>query len=89
MLLSKTQEEWDEAYECTTLVAQSKPKMLSALNYIHSDTERYAGFYLRGIEGNLYINGDVSAEKNHSGVVAYLGMGAVSICYHRATLTKF
>ena len=44
--------------------------MKSALNDIYNATEQYAGFYLQGIEGNLMMNGDVSAEQNHSGVVA-------------------
>ena len=34
------------------------------------------GFFLHGVEGNLMMNGDVLAEQNHSGVVAYLGEGA-------------
>jgi hypothetical protein len=38
--------------------------MCSELNDIQSNTEKYAGFYLEGIGGNLYMNGDVSAEQN-------------------------
>jgi hypothetical protein len=54
----------------------TKPKQMSALDDIHGDPEKYAGYYLRSIDGNLQMNGDVSAEQNHSGVVAYLGEGA-------------
>jgi hypothetical protein len=76
MLLSKTQEEWEGAYECASLVLVSRPRMKSALDDIYNSVEQYAGFFLRSIEGNLMMNGDVSAEQNHSGVVAYLGEGA-------------
>ena len=78
MLLSSKQIEWDSAYLCASEILINKPWMLSALNDIYGDPEKYAGFHLRGIEGNLMLNGDVSAEQNHSGVVAYLGEGA---CY--------
>jgi hypothetical protein len=50
---------------------------MSALNAIYGNPEKYGGFYLRILEGNLKMNGrDVSAEQNHSGFVAYLGEGA-------------
>ncbi len=76
MLLSKTQEEWESAYACAGEVLVTRPRMKSALDDIYNSVEQYAGFFLRGIEGNLMMNGDVSAEQNHSGVVAYLGEGA-------------
>ncbi len=76
MLLSSNLTEWDSAYVCASKILIEKPLMLSALNDIYGDPEKYGGFYLRGIEGNLMMNGDVSAEQNHSGVVAYLGDGA-------------
>jgi hypothetical protein len=50
--------------------------MMSALNGIYGNPEKYGRFYLRGLKGNLKMNGDVSAEQNHSGIVAYLGEGA-------------
>ena len=76
MLLSSNLTEWDSAYVCASKILIEKPLMLSALNDIYGDPEKYGGFYLRGIEGNLMMNGDVLAEQNHSGVVAYLGDGA-------------
>ena len=76
MLLSKTTEEWEDSYKCGRDVVVNSPQMLSALDKIYEDPEKYSGYYLRGIEGNLMMNGDVSAEQNHSGVVAYLGVGA-------------
>ena len=76
MLLSSNLTEWDSAYVCASKILIEKPLMLSALNDIYGDPEKYGGFYLRGIEGNLMMNGDVSAEQNNSGVVAYLGDGA-------------
>jgi hypothetical protein len=76
MLLSKTSDEWENAYECASEIFVSKPRMKGALDAIYNATENYADFFLRGIEGNLMMNGDVSAEQNHSGVCAYLGEGA-------------
>jgi hypothetical protein len=70
MLLSKTSDEWENAYECASDIVVSMPGMKSALDAIHNATEHYAGFFLRGIEGNLMMNGDVLAEQNHSGVRA-------------------
>ena len=78
MLLSSTEIEWESAYSCARDLLLTKPRQLSALDAIYGDAEKYAGFYLRSIDGNLQMNGDVSAEQNHSGVVAYLGEGA---CY--------
>ncbi len=47
---------------CSSLAAQSTPRSLSALNAIYNNPTKYAGFYLRSTEGNLHMNGDVSAE---------------------------
>jgi hypothetical protein len=76
MLLSSNKVEWDSAYSCARDLLLTKPKQMSSLDDIYGDPEKYAGYYLRSIEGNLHMNGDVSAEQNHSGVVAYLGEGA-------------
>ena len=76
MLLSTSQEEWDDSYQCGLELLTSSPRMTSALNAIYSNPEKYSGYFLRSIPGNLQMNGDVSAEQNHSGVVAYLGVGA-------------
>jgi hypothetical protein len=76
MLLSSNQVEWESAYSCASELLCTKPKQMSALNAIYGNPEKYGGFYLRSLEGNLKMNGDVSAEQNHSGVVAYLGEGA-------------
>jgi hypothetical protein len=76
MLLSNTVQEWDNSYSCAAELAQTNPRSLSALDAIYQNHTKYAGYYLRSIEGNLRMNGDVAAEQNHSGVVAYLGLGA-------------
>ncbi len=76
MLLSNTVQEWDNSYSCAAELAQTNPRSLSALDAIYQNHTKYAGNYLRSIEGNLRMNGDVAAEQNHSGVVAYLGLGA-------------
>jgi hypothetical protein len=49
---------------------------MSALNAIYGNPEKYGGFSLRSLKGNLKMNGDVLAEQNYSGVVAYLREGA-------------
>jgi hypothetical protein len=72
MLLSKTQEEWEKAYTCASEVLISRPGMKSVLNDIYNSVEQYAGFFLRGIEGNLVMNGDVSAGQNHSPVLSFI-----------------
>jgi hypothetical protein len=36
--------------------------MKSALDDIYNSVEQYAGFFLPSIEGNLMMNGDVSAK---------------------------
>jgi hypothetical protein len=76
MSVSKTQEEWDNAYKHASEVLISRPQMKSTIDDIYNTTEQYASFFLQGIEGNLTMNGDVSTEQNHSGVLAYLGKGA-------------
>ena len=76
MLLSNAMAERDNAYSCAAELVQGAPRSLSALNVIYQNYPKYAGYYLRSIPGNLRMNGDVSAEQNHSGVVAYLGLGA-------------
>jgi hypothetical protein len=46
------------------------------LEEIYQDPLHYAGWFLRKIEGNLFLNGSVPTEQNHSSVAAYLGAGA-------------
>ena len=76
MLLSRTQEDWENAYSCGAELVHTKPRMMSSLNAIYNNPSQFAGYYLCAIEGNLCMNGDVAAEQNHFGVVAYLGQGA-------------
>jgi hypothetical protein len=46
MLLSKTVEEWDDAYTGGSKLVEFKPRMVSALNSIYSEPEKYAGYFL-------------------------------------------
>jgi hypothetical protein len=78
MILSSKEDEWDSVYSCANELLSTKPKQLSALGAIYGNPEKYAGYHLRSLEGNLQMSGDVFAEHNHSGVCAYLGEGA---CY--------
>jgi hypothetical protein len=45
------------------------PLKWSPLNAIYGNPEKCGRFYLRSLDGNLKMNGDVSAEQNHSGIV--------------------
>jgi hypothetical protein len=78
MLLSSTKIKWERAYLwCASEIIKTKPCMMGALNDINGNPEKYGVFYLVcSIEGNFKMNGDVSLEQNHSGVVTYLGEGA-------------
>jgi hypothetical protein len=81
MLLSNTRENWDNSSSCAAELVQSTQQKLSALNAIYENHNKYAGFYLCSIEGNLCRNGDVSVERNHSGVVAYLARSRCFLFY--------
>jgi hypothetical protein len=76
MLLSSKEDEWESAYSCAKELLSTKPKQSSSLGALYGNPEKHAGYYLRSLEGNLQMNGNVSTEKNHSGVCAYLGEGA-------------
>jgi hypothetical protein len=49
MLLSKTSDEWENAYECASEIRVSRPQMKSALNDIYNATEQYAVFFFEGL----------------------------------------
>jgi hypothetical protein len=70
MLLLSDQVEWESAYSCASETLCTKPKQMSALNAIYHNPEKCGRFYLRRLKANLKMNGDVSAEQNHSGAVA-------------------
>ncbi len=47
----------------------------SALEELYQDPSHYAGWFLKKIEGNVFLNGSVPVKQNHSSVAAHLGAG--------------
>jgi hypothetical protein len=45
MLLSKTSNKWENAYECASEILVSRPQMKSALDAIYNATEHYAVYF--------------------------------------------
>ena len=90
MLKCKTEEEWNQSYTNTVEVVKNNPDMVSLLDNIKSKPSYYAGYWLRGVEYNLYMNGDAPAEQNHASNVAYLGrtQPTWSIMQHTCGLVK-
>ena len=76
MFTSLTRLEYETGYNGATAVIHHDPAMRSKLDVYYFQPERYGGYYLRGMEENLGLNGDAPAEQNHSSVIAHLGEGA-------------
>ena len=54
---------------------------------IYQNPSYYAGYYLRNIDGNIWLLGSVSAEQNHSSIISYIGDGGNwSIMLHMSKL---
>jgi hypothetical protein len=77
MLESKTELEWDSAFQNARCIICFLPTLVEKLVKIHDMPEYYSGYYLREIEGGLGRNGSAQAEENHTSVVAYIGEGGV------------
>ena len=66
---------------------ENDPQKLGKLDNIYQNPSYYAGYYLRNIEGNLWLLGSVTAEQNHASIVAYMGEGGNwSIMLHMSML---
>ena len=76
MFSSKSREEYEVGYVGAREVIVEDPAMCSKLDVFYHQPERYAGYFLRGLDENLGLKGDVAAEQNHSSVCAHLGEGA-------------
>jgi hypothetical protein len=76
MLTSSTPLEYETGYAGACEVIDHDPALRSKLDGYYKQPQRYAGYYLRSLEENLGLNGDVPAEQNHSSVCAHLGEGA-------------
>ena len=87
MLLSKTESEWESAFQSASQALLPYPHKLELLQAIHSDPEYYSGYVTRKIIGNLSLNGSAPAEQNHSSVVSFNGDTMLgSICEHIKSL---
>jgi hypothetical protein len=76
MLQSRSQGEWDKAYEAARQAVQQYPALTKYIEDVYGRPENFAGYTLRAIMGNLGKKGSTSAEQNHSSIVAHLGRGA-------------
>jgi hypothetical protein len=77
MLKSKTQEEWNSAFQNAEQLTCFLPSLVEKLETIHDSPQYYAGYYLQEMDGILGRNGSAPAEENHSSVVAYIAQGGV------------
>ena len=76
MLESKTEAEWESAYQTAKQQVQGYPDIISYIKSFYDQPEKYSGHKLRQINGNLKKLGSTAAEQNHSSVVSHLGRGA-------------
>ena len=89
MMLSKTRDEWDNAYNQARTKLCEYPDKLELLEGIYDNPTYYSGYVLRNIVGNLNVHGSTMAEINHSSVVAHLGPGGMmSIMDHVTKLLQ-
>ncbi len=50
--------------------------MVQYIHEIHKNPQRFSGYILENIEGNLQRHGSAHVEQNHSSIVSHLGCGA-------------
>jgi hypothetical protein len=74
-MLLGSKDEWETSYSSAKTFLLNDAKKFSALEEIYLNPSHYAGWFLKKIEGNLFLNGLVPAEQNHSSVSAHLGAG--------------
>ena len=89
MLLSKTETEWDLAFQEASQKLTAYPTKLELLKKIHGNPSYYAGYVTRKVVGNLSLNGTAPSEQNHSSIVAFNGETMLgSICDHLKSLCE-
>ena len=89
MLLSRTEEEWNSAYNDACVILVDHPRKLEKLKEIFDKPSYYAGYYVRRIPGNLNANGSAPYEANHSSITAHFGgSGAWSSMFHLHNLME-
>ena len=76
MLTCHTQAQWDLLYNKALREIDNDPDKVDKLIAIGHNPEYYAGYYLKGIEGNMGYLGSTHAEQNHASVKSHLGEGA-------------
>jgi hypothetical protein len=74
-MLLGTKDEWEVSYSSAKTHLLNDAEKFSALEEIYQDPSHYAGWFLKEIEGNVFLNGSVPAKQNHSSVAAHLGAG--------------
>ena len=68
-------EEWEAGHAEAKHVLESRADLLEKLEAIYKNRNRYAGYIVRQIAGNLMLKGSGGAESNNSSVSAHLGKG--------------
>ena len=76
MLHSGTKGEWDTAFTEVIGRVQQYPEYSDYIKKIYDDPQRFSGYVLKTVEGNLERIGSSHVEQNHSSVVSALGSRA-------------
>lgn len=76
LMLLGSKADWEHGYSKSLLLLAKDAEKMMLLQQIYSNPKYYAGWYLRLMEENLFLNGSVPAEQNHSSITAHLGKGA-------------
>ena len=76
MIDSKSESEWDEAFQEAKKFVDGHPDLVDYIRNIHRNPNKYSGHILRRLPGNLKRVGSTSAEQNHSSIIAHLGNSA-------------
>ena len=75
-LTSGTKNAWDEACNDTIGQVQTEPRLVKYIQGIYGNPQRFSGYILVEIEGNLQCHGSAHVEQNHSSIVSHLGRRA-------------
>jgi hypothetical protein len=75
-MLLGTKEESELSYSSAKTFLLHDAEKFSALEGIYKNSSYFAGWFLKTVEGNLFLHGYVPAKQNHSSVAAHLGPGA-------------
>ena len=73
MLLSSTEDQWDQAYFGARKLISTEPTKVEKLDAIYKNPEYYSGYFLRKIPCNMKLRGSTPAEQNHASIIAMIG----------------